>query len=70
MSEDQTLRVQGMTCTGCENRITGALGGVDGVVAATADHEQDTVALVHDSTPATGGAVHQAIEELGYRVVT
>lgn len=69
MSEDQTLRVEGMTCTGCENRITGALRSVDGVVSATADHEQGTVTLVHDSTPATGEAVRHAIEELGYRVM-
>lgn len=70
MSEDQTLRVEGMTCVGCENRITGALASVDGVVTATADYKQGTVALVDDRTPATGEAVRHAIEKLGYRVVT
>lgn len=69
MIEDEMLRVEGMTCTGCENRITGALARVDGVVSATADHEQGTVVLVGDRTPATGEAVRHAIEDLGYRVV-
>lgn len=68
MAETRELEVKGMTCVGCENRITGALGQVAGVESAWADHQSGRVRVSVD-TSASDGGVRQAIEVLGYRVV-
>lgn len=69
MTEQQKLAVKGMTCTGCEDRITTALDPVPGVAEQWADHEAGTVTLWFDPAVADIQAVRDTIEGLGYRVV-
>lgn len=69
MTEQRNLTVKGMTCTGCEHRITTALDAVAGVEEQSADHEAGTVTLRFDPAVADDDAVRDAIEGLGYRVV-
>lgn len=45
MTEQWNLTVKGMTCTGCEERITTALEVVPGVEGPAADHEEGAVNL-------------------------
>ena len=70
MAERRVLTVNGMTCDGCERRITSALGDVSGVEEASADHEAGTVKVKVDPTVAGSEAVRHTIEELGYEVVS
>jgi len=69
MVEQQVLTVDGMSCTGCERRITSALRDVSGVTEASADHSAGTVTIAVD--PESGGpdVVRQTIEDLGYELV-
>ena len=46
-----TMRITGMTCGGCETNVVEALEGVDGVDAATADHESDEAVVEGDADP-------------------
>lgn len=69
MTEQRKLTVKGMTCVGCEDRITTALDAVPGVEEQSADHEAGTVTSRIDPTVADVQAVRDAIEGLGYRVV-
>jgi Cu2+-exporting ATPase len=69
MADRQVFTVNGMTCDGCERRITSALDGVPGVEEASVNHEAGTVTLQVDATVAGTHAVRDAIEELGYKVV-
>ncbi len=70
MAEQQVLTVDGMSCTGCERRISSALREVSGVTEVSADHEAGTVTLA--VAPEFGGpdVVRQTIEDLGYEVVS
>lgn len=70
MPEDREVEVQGMTCLGCENRITGALAGVVGVVSASADHKEGRVLVSVEPSVASEAEMRNAIEVLGYRVVS
>ena len=62
------LQVQGMSCSGCEQRIGTALRRLDGVVEATADHVSGEVRLRFDPTSTDRGAVVDRIVLAGYTV--
>lgn len=69
MAEQKVLTVNGMTCDGCEERITSALGDAPGVEEASAGHKAGTVTLSVAATVAETRVVRDVIEELGYEVV-
>lgn len=58
------LRVEGMSCTGCEERVTNAARRVDGVRRVDADHETNTVEIAGKED--TENPVRQAIHDAGY----
>lgn len=68
--EQIELRVNGMTCTGCEQRIQRALAQVDGVVRSQADHRAATVKIVFDPTRTADQAVRARIRQAGYEVAS
>lgn len=70
MAEDRELVVQEMTCVGCEHRITGALTGVAGVESVIADHETGRVRVSVEPSVASDADMRDAIEGLGYRLVS
>jgi len=69
MAEQQVLTVDGMSCTGCERRITSALRDVSGVTDASADHQAGTVTLAVEPELGSPDVVRQTIEDLGYELV-
>ncbi|GMQ97808.1 MAG: hypothetical protein BMS9Abin17_0311 [Acidimicrobiia bacterium] len=69
MAEQQVLTVDGMSCTGCERRITSALRDVSGVTEALADHKAGTVTLAVGAEFGSPDVVRQTIEDLGYELV-
>lgn len=66
--EQVELRVRGMSCTACEQRIQRALAQVDGVVRSAADHGAEHVQVVFDPTRTSAQAVRARIEQAGYEV--
>jgi len=67
--EHLELRVNGMTCTGCEQRIERALAQVDGVVRSNADQRAAQVRIVFDPARTSAEAVQARIKHAGYEVV-
>ena len=63
-----TLPVQGMSCGGCENAVTRAVGTMTGVAAVTASHADAQVVVTYDPTLVTPGDITQKIGRLGYTV--
>ena len=70
MTQQQVMTVNGMTCDGCERRITSALSAVDGVDGVSADREAGTVMLQADPDVTSTDVVRDVIEDLGYEVVS
>lgn len=62
------LAVEGMTCTGCENTIKEAVGGVEGVMEVTASHTEGSAIVKFDSTKTDIKAISAAITDAGYTV--
>ncbi len=66
--EQLVLKVGGMTCTACENRIRCALGKLEGVRQARADHQAGEVRVVVDPAKTPETAVRACITDAGYEV--
>ncbi len=62
------LRVTGMTCHACEQRIEKALTRIDGVVQSAADHRAAEVRVMFDPARTSESAVRSCIERAGYTV--
>lgn len=66
--ERYELQVEGMSCNGCEERVTNAAERVDGVRRVDANHETGTVEIAAEE--GTEDSVRQAIHGAGYDLPT
>ncbi|MBO5179823.1 MAG: heavy-metal-associated domain-containing protein [Clostridia bacterium] len=66
--KEMIIKVTGMMCAGCENRVQNAVKLLAGVEEVTANHENGTVKVVADET-VTLESVKEAIEDLGFDIV-
>lgn len=62
------FKVDGMSCSHCENSIKKAVSALDGVTGVDVSLSEKTVTVEHGSIP-TVDAISNEIEELGYDVV-
>jgi copper chaperone len=65
-AEWNTIAVSGMTCGGCERRITASLGKVDGVLAVEADAELGQVRIAMAKGQDVRKVAVDQINSLGY----
>lgn len=70
-----SLKVDGMTCTGCENTIQSKLSAVKGVQSVEASHETGKVVVLMDELEFEGENAPQielakAVESSGYTVAS
>ena len=62
------LKVKGMMCMGCENRVKNALENIDGVSNVKANHKDGTVEFdTQDDTLIN--AIKETINDLGFKVL-
>lgn len=66
---DANLRVEGMTCTGCEETIAKGVGALAGVDSISANHLDSTAFVRFDANKTDLVKISEAIEERGYHVV-
>lgn len=67
--EKTVLKVEGMSCSHCENAIKKAVGAVDGVSAVTVDLKGKTVTVEYENSKVSLDKIKNEIEEQGYDVV-
>lgn len=68
MAENVTLQVEGMTCSGCEQRVGKVLRRLEGVREATADHRNGQVRVRFDPAVTDRAALVAQIDTAGYQV--
>jgi len=68
MAQELSLRVRGMSCTGCEDRIAGVLRRLDGVRESAADYRSGRVRVLFDPRRTTAADIRARIETAGYDV--
>ena len=62
-----TLKVKGMMCEGCENRVKNVLSEIEGVTSVEANHKDGTVIIEHDGNIELD-IIRNEIEDLGYNI--
>lgn len=68
MIDEHTITVEGMTCTGCEQSVQRAVGRLDGVETASADHTAGRVTVRFDGDIVSEDDIAARIQEAGYTV--
>ncbi len=62
------LNVEGMVCTGCENRIKKALSIIEGVKKVKANHKEKTV-TIKGSENIDIEKIKEIIRDLGFEII-
>lgn len=68
MASEKALRVEGMDCTGCENRVRTAVSRLEGVIKAKADHKSARVEVRFDDGRVSEEEIKERIRAAGYVV--
>ncbi len=63
-----TIKVNGMVCGGCENRVKNAVSNIEGVEEVTANHELGVV-TVKANENVSEEAIKNKIDDIGFEVV-
>lgn len=67
---EANLKVEGMSCDGCELTIAKGVNLLAGIDSISANHEDSTAFVRFDSTQTNLKEISKAIEERGYVVVS
>ena len=62
------LKVKGMMCMGCENRVENALENIDGISNVKANHKNGTVEF-DTQDDALINVIKETINDLGFKVL-
>lgn len=65
--KETVLRVEGMACGGCENRIQNAIKNMEGIEEVVANHKEGTVTIVAKEMDIN--VIKEKIEDLGFNVL-
>lgn len=65
--KETIIKVRGMVCNGCENRIQNALKTISGVEKVIADHNKGTVKVTAKDFVALKD-MEEKIEDIGFNV--
>ena len=65
--KEVVIKVEGMVCGGCENRVINALQTLDGVNSVEASHENGIVKVNFDDSVDVN-KIKEKIEDIGFEV--
>ena len=65
--KETIIKVEGMVCNGCENRVQNALKTIDGVENVVANHVNGTV-IVTLNKDVDKVVIKEKLEDIGYEV--
>ena len=65
--KETIIKVEGMVCNGCENRVQNALKNIDGVENVVADHTNGIVKVTSKSE-VQENVMKEKIEDIGFKV--
>lgn len=65
--KELTIKVKGMVCNGCENRVQNALKTIEGITQVEADYTKETVKITA-SNEISEKTIEEKIEDIGFEV--
>lgn len=67
--ENTIIKVDGMSCSHCENAVKNAVSSLEGVAEVSVSLDEKTVSVKFDNTKVSLDQIKNEIEEQGYDVV-
>jgi len=67
--ERTVLKVEGMSCSHCENAVKKSVGALNGVSAVEVDLKGKTITVEYESSKVTLDRIKSEIEDQGYDVL-
>ena len=64
---ETTIKITGMSCSGCENRVQNALKNIEGIEEVEADHTTGMVKVTSKSE-VSEDAIKEKLTNLGFEV--
>lgn len=61
------IKLEGMMCEGCENRVQNSLKSIEGIKEVNANHKEKIVTIVGENVDIS--KVKERIEDIGFRVL-
>lgn len=65
--KETIIKVEGMVCGGCENRVQNALKTIEGVENVVANHTKGTV-IITSKKEVEENVMKEKIEDIGFKV--
>ena len=65
--KETVIKVEGMVCNGCENRVQNALKNIDGVESVVANHTTGIV-TVTSKNEVSENDIKEKIKDIGFEV--
>lgn len=65
----ETVRISGMTCAACANRIERAVGKLDGVLQASVSFAAEKLSVEYDAKKVSADRIREAVVKAGYGVI-
>lgn len=65
--KETVIKVEGMVCGGCENRVQNALKNIDGIENVVADHTTGIVKITSNNE-VEESVMKEKIEDIGFEV--
>ena len=62
----RTIKIEGMTCSGCKERIEKALQEIDGVESVDADYKKGKLRLEYNIVKTSLEEIESPLQDLGY----
>ena len=66
--ENIILKINGMKCTGCSQRLEKALKNTDGVQDAVVDFESRESKIVYDARKISTQNIYETVSDVGFEV--
>lgn len=63
------IKISGMTCAACANRIEKTVGKMDGVINASVNFASEILSFEYDETKLSQADIEKAVEKIGYGVI-
>ena len=68
--KEMRIRIGGMTCVNCQNKIENALSAMEGVVSAKISYSDGTANIILAENGSEPEEIYAVIEKLGYKVLS
>lgn len=66
--KEKIIKVSGMECSGCENRIENALSSIEGIETVVANHETGIV-TIKTNDEISQETLEETIDNLGFDII-